>query len=49
MSFVFTHHCRRGIAEMAASLNRLDALVLTGAIGEDQQAEQPPPSCAITT
>ncbi|MDX2982238.1 MULTISPECIES: hypothetical protein [Streptomyces] len=33
---VFTHHCRRGIAEMAASLDRLDALVLTGEIGEDQ-------------
>ncbi|MFJ3202419.1 acetate/propionate family kinase [Streptomyces sp. NPDC086989] len=33
---VFTHHCRRGIAEMAASLSRLDALVFTGEIGEDQ-------------
>ncbi|MET9560691.1 acetate/propionate family kinase [Streptomyces tauricus] len=33
---VFTHHCRRGIAGMAASLSRLDALVLTGEIGEDQ-------------
>lgn len=33
---VFTHHCRRGIAAMAASLDRLDALVLTGEIGEDQ-------------
>ncbi|MEU2563047.1 acetate/propionate family kinase [Streptomyces longispororuber] len=33
---VFTHHCRRGIAGMAASLERLDALVFTGEIGEDQ-------------
>lgn len=33
---VFVHHCRRGIAEMAASLGRLDALVFTGEIGEDQ-------------
>ncbi|MEV0778993.1 acetate/propionate family kinase [Streptomyces sp. NPDC050428] len=33
---VFTHHCRRGIAAMAASLDRLDALVFTGGIGEDQ-------------
>ncbi|GGX89017.1 acetate/propionate family kinase [Streptomyces minutiscleroticus] len=33
---VFTHHCRRGIAAMAASLDRLDALVFTGEIGEDQ-------------
>lgn len=33
---VFTHHCRRGIAGMAASLSRLDALVFTGEIGEDQ-------------
>ncbi|MFD7435998.1 acetate/propionate family kinase [Streptomyces sp. NPDC059861] len=33
---VFTHHCRRGIAAMAASLTRLDALVFTGEIGEDQ-------------
>ncbi|MGW7066750.1 acetate/propionate family kinase [Streptomyces sp. NPDC054855] len=33
---VFTHHCRRGIAEMTASLDRLDALVFTGEIGEDQ-------------
>ncbi|MEV7190191.1 acetate/propionate family kinase [Streptomyces sp. NPDC093510] len=33
---VFTHHCRRGIAQMAASLDRLDALVFTGEIGEDQ-------------
>jgi acetate kinase len=33
---VFTHHCRRGVAAMAASLDRLDALVLTGEIGEDQ-------------
>jgi acetate kinase len=33
---VFTHHCRRGIAAMAASLDRLDALVLTGEIGADQ-------------
>ena len=33
---VFTHQCRRGIAGMAASLSRLDALVFTGEIGEDQ-------------
>lgn len=33
---VFTHHCRRGIAAMTASLDRLDALVFTGEIGEDQ-------------
>ncbi|WP_330177228.1 acetate/propionate family kinase [Streptomyces sp. NBC_01498] len=33
---VFTHHCRAGIASMAASLDRLDALVLTGEIGVDQ-------------
>lgn len=33
---VFSHHCRRGIAAMAASLDRLDALVFTGEIGEDQ-------------
>ncbi|MEU0157651.1 acetate/propionate family kinase [Streptomyces sp. NPDC006261] len=33
---VFAHHCRRGIAGMAASLDRLDALVFTGEIGEDQ-------------
>jgi acetate kinase len=33
---VFTHHARRGIAAMAASLDRLDALVFTGEIGEDQ-------------
>jgi len=33
---VFTHHCRRGVAAMAASLDRLDALVFTGEIGEDQ-------------
>ncbi|MFE9297680.1 acetate/propionate family kinase [Streptomyces niveus] len=33
---VFTHHCRRGIAAMAASLDRVDALVFTGEIGEDQ-------------
>ncbi|MFI0237782.1 acetate/propionate family kinase [Streptomyces sp. NPDC016845] len=33
---VFTHHCRRGIAATAASLDRLDALVFTGEIGEDQ-------------
>lgn len=32
---VFTHHCRRGIAAMAASLDRLDALVFTGGIGQD--------------
>ncbi|BBC28927.1 Acetate kinase [Streptomyces graminofaciens] len=28
--------CRRGIASMAASLDRLDALAFTGEIGEDQ-------------
>jgi acetate kinase len=33
---VFVHHCRRGIAAMAASLERLDALVFTGEIGADQ-------------
>ncbi|WP_239475438.1 acetate/propionate family kinase [Streptomyces sp. CS131] len=33
---VFAHHCRRGIAAMAASLDRLDALIFTGEIGEDQ-------------
>ncbi|MEV7676028.1 acetate/propionate family kinase [Streptomyces sp. NPDC088752] len=33
---VFAHHCRRGIAATAASLDRLDALVFTGEIGEDQ-------------
>ena len=33
---IFTHHCRRGIGAMAASLDRLDALVFTGEIGEDQ-------------
>jgi acetate kinase len=33
---VFVHHARRGIAAMAASLDRVDALVLTGEIGEDQ-------------
>ncbi|MBQ1116496.1 acetate/propionate family kinase [Streptomyces sp. C3-3] len=33
---VFTHHCRKGVAAMAASLDRLDALVFTGEIGEDQ-------------
>ncbi len=33
---VFAHHCRRGVAAMAASLDRLDALVFTGEIGEDQ-------------
>ncbi|MGA5454666.1 hypothetical protein ACPCVO_49770 [Streptomyces umbrinus] len=32
----FTLSCRRGIASMAASLDRLDALVFTGEIGEDQ-------------
>ncbi|WP_319168003.1 acetate kinase [Streptomyces sp. ME08-AFT2] len=32
----FTLSCRRGIALMAASLDRLDALVFTGEIGEDQ-------------
>ncbi|WP_049574049.1 acetate/propionate family kinase [Streptomyces sp. SBT349] len=32
----FTHSARRAIASMAASLDRLDALVLTGEIGEDQ-------------
>ncbi len=30
---VFTHHCRKGVAAMAASLDRLDALVFTGGIG----------------
>lgn len=33
---VFVHRCRSGIAAMAASLDRLDALVFTGEIGEDQ-------------
>lgn len=33
---VFTHHCRKGVAAMAASLDRLDAPVFTGDIGEDQ-------------
>jgi acetate kinase len=33
---VFSHHARRGIAAMATSLDRLDALVFTGEIGEDQ-------------
>ncbi|MFC6985343.1 hypothetical protein [Streptomyces cirratus] len=33
---MFVHGCRRGIAAMAASLDRLDALVFTGEIGEDQ-------------
>ncbi|WP_228927556.1 hypothetical protein [Streptomyces sp. DH7] len=33
---VFTHHCRKGVAAMAASLDRLDALVFTGGIGENQ-------------
>ncbi len=33
---VFTHGVRRGVAAMAASLDRLDALVFTGEIGEDQ-------------
>lgn len=32
----FTLSCRRGIASMAASLDRLDALAFTGEIGEDQ-------------
>ncbi|MFG3720752.1 acetate/propionate family kinase [Streptomyces massasporeus] len=32
----FTLSCRKGIASMAASLDRLDALVFTGEIGEDQ-------------
>ncbi|MFJ8780816.1 acetate kinase [Streptomyces sp. NPDC102476] len=32
----FTLSCRRGMASMAASLDRLDALVFTGEIGEDQ-------------
>ncbi|WP_328460253.1 acetate/propionate family kinase [Streptomyces sp. NBC_00448] len=32
----FVHSCCRGIAAMAASLDRLDALVFTGEIGEDQ-------------
>ncbi|GAA2474118.1 acetate/propionate family kinase [Streptomyces thermolineatus] len=33
---VFTHSCRRAVAGVAASLERLDALVFTGEIGEDQ-------------
>lgn len=33
---VFVHSCRRGIAAMAASLDRLDVLVFTGEISEDQ-------------
>ncbi|MEO3750957.1 acetate/propionate family kinase [Streptomyces sp. B6B3] len=33
---VFTHGVRRGVAAMAASLDRLDAVVFTGEIGEDQ-------------
>ncbi|MEV6780937.1 acetate/propionate family kinase [Streptomyces sp. NPDC051098] len=33
---VFVHSCRRGIAAMSASLDRLDVLVFTGEIGEDQ-------------
>ncbi|MFD7713213.1 acetate/propionate family kinase [Streptomyces sp. NPDC059785] len=33
---VFVHHARRGIAGVAASLDRVDALVFTGEIGEDQ-------------
>lgn len=33
---VFTHSVRRGVAAVAASLDRLDALVFTGEIGEDQ-------------
>jgi acetate kinase len=33
---VFTHRARRAIAAMAASLDRVDALVFTGEIGEDQ-------------
>ncbi|GAA3514569.1 acetate/propionate family kinase [Actinocatenispora rupis] len=33
---VFTHRVRRGVAAMAASLDRLDALVFTGEIGTDQ-------------
>ncbi|MFI6080330.1 acetate/propionate family kinase [Streptomyces sp. NPDC051217] len=32
----FVHSCGRNIAAMAASLERLDALVFTGEIGEDQ-------------
>ncbi|WP_234347875.1 acetate/propionate family kinase [Streptomyces specialis] len=32
----FTHACRRAVAAMAASLDRLDALVFTGEIGQDQ-------------
>ncbi|WP_435127284.1 acetate/propionate family kinase [Actinacidiphila sp. bgisy144] len=32
----FVHSCCRGIGAMAASLDRLDALVFTGEIGEDQ-------------
>lgn len=33
---VFTHRARRSIAAVAASLDRVDALVFTGDIGEDQ-------------
>ncbi|MGI8329154.1 acetate/propionate family kinase [Actinomadura scrupuli] len=33
---VFTHRARSAIAAMAASLDRVDALVFTGEIGEDQ-------------
>ena len=33
---VFAHRVRRGIAAVAASLDRVDALVFTGEIGEDQ-------------
>ncbi|MCS0637484.1 acetate kinase [Streptomyces sp. LP05-1] len=33
---VFTLEARRGVARVAASLDRLDALVFTGEIGEDQ-------------
>ncbi|MER7834508.1 acetate/propionate family kinase [Streptomyces sp. NPDC096040] len=33
---VFVHGCRRGIAAMAASLDRLDVLAFTGEIGVDQ-------------
>jgi acetate kinase len=46
---VFTHHCRRGIAAMAASLDRLDALVFTGEIGEDQPEVREEVCARLTT
>ncbi len=46
---VFTHHCRRGIAAMAASLDRLDALVFTGEIGEDQPEVREAVCAGLTT